>query len=302
MNASKTVIITGANSGLGFECARSIANADKSWHIVLACRNIKNGEEAKQKLIELTGHVDFSAMELDLASLQSVRRFADRFATAGLPPLRGIVNNAGVQVLRGLKFTPDGYELTFGTNHLGHFLLTQLLLDSIAPPARIVVVASGTHDPDANEGKRNKALFLGAKKLAKPENEKEMSGMQRYTTSKLANVSFTYELARRVRDRNITVNAFDPIAVPATNMLRSLNPVLRWLITSTGFLGLLGVETSTPERSGGAMARLLLDEALEGVTGKYFRILEEKSSSKQSYDTKLAQELWNDSLELTGLR
>jgi NAD(P)-dependent dehydrogenase (short-subunit alcohol dehydrogenase family) len=129
-----------------------------------------------------------------------------------------------------------------------------------------------------------------------------MSGMQRYTTSKLANILFTYELARRVSDKNITVNAFDPIAVPATNMLRSLNPVLRWLVTSTGMLEWMGIETSTPERSGGAMARLLLDDELGNVTGKYFRILEEKPSSKQSYDTKLAQELWNDSLELTGPR
>lgn len=299
----KTVIITGANSGLGFECTKAIAGAKKGWHIVMACRNISKAEEAKQKIIQFTEHSALSVIELDLASLQSVRNFVKKFTVTDLPPLHGLINNAGVQVLNGLEYTADGYELTFGTNYLGHFLLTNLLIEKFEEPAQIIVVSSGTHDPDTMDGRYNKPVFLGAKQLANPESEEEMSGIQRYTTSKLANVLFSYELARKVKDKRITVNAFDPAAVPDTNLTNSLkNPITRWIMSSPGLLNLLGFKTSTPEKSGRAMARLLLDQELENVSGKYFQLYEEKKSSKQSYDTELAKGLWKDSLELTGLK
>ena len=304
MGTNKTVIITGANSGLGFECSKSIANTNKGWHIVIACRNIAKGEEAKNKIISETGYNDITVMELDLASFHSIRNFASQFAKSSFPPLQGIINNAGMQVMSGLEYTQDGFEKTFGTNHLGHFLLTNLLLDKLVEPARIVIVSSGTHDPDTIDGKFNKPVFLGAKRLAKPESEKDMAGMQRYSTSKLANLFFAYELARKLKHRNITVNAYDPAAVPATNLLNSIkNPFARWsLRASTKIFKLFGVKISTPEISGGAMARLLLDEKLNNITGKYFQILNEKQSSKQSYDKELATELWNDSEVLTGLK
>jgi light-dependent protochlorophyllide reductase len=304
MTVTKTVIITGANSGLGFECSKTIANANKDWHIVIACRNLEKGEEAKQKIIKETFCKDISVLQLNLASLQSVRQFVEEFGKSNLPPLHGLINNAGMQVMSGLEYTKDGFELTFGTNHLGHFLLTNLLLDKLTEPARIVVVSSGTHDPDTIDGKFNKPLFLGAKKLAKPESEKEMAGMQRYSTSKLANLMFAYELSRRTADKKITVNAFDPAAVPATNLLSSIkNPFVRWsLRASTKIFKVFGVKISTPKISGSAMARLLLDEKLNNVTGKYFQILDERQSSKQSYDKKLATELWDESKELTGLK
>ncbi len=303
MTINKTVIITGANSGLGFECAKTIAKANQGWHIILACRNTNKGEEARQKLIAETLNQAISVMELDLASLQSVRDFVSIFQKSILPPLHGLINNAGMQVLSGLEYTKDGYEIAFGTNHLGHFLLTNLLLENLQTPARIVVVSSGTHDPDTIEGKFNKPLFLGAKQLATMANEKEMTGIQRYATSKLANLFFAYELDRKLKGKNITVNAYDPAYVPATNLVQSIkNPFARWMLrASTGFFKLLGVVSSTPDVSGGAIARLLLDEKLEGVSGKYFQILEEKQSSKQSYDTKIASDLWEDSLELVGL-
>jgi light-dependent protochlorophyllide reductase len=304
MTINKTVIITGANSGLGFECAKTIAKANQGWHIILACRNVNKGEEARQKLINETQNQAINVMELDLASLQSVRDFVLIFQKTNFPPLHGLINNAGMQVLNGLEYTKDGYEIAFGTNHLGHFLLTNLLLQYLQAPARIVVVSSGTHDPDTIEGKFNKPLFLGAKSLATMANEKEMTGIQRYATSKLANLFFAYELDRKLKGKNITVNAYDPAYVPATNLVQSIkNPLARWILrASTGFFKLLGVVSSTPDVSGGAIARLLLDEKLEGVSGKYFQILEEKQSSKQSYDVKIAEQLWEDSLELIGLK
>ena len=304
MSVAKTVIITGANSGLGFECAKTIAKSNNGWHIVIACRNLEKGEVAKNRISSETGYSAISVLELDLASLQSVRYFVTQFSNSNFPPLHGLINNAGMQVMSGLEYTKDGFELTFGTNHLGHFLLTNLLLDKFANPARIVVVSSGTHDPDTIDGKFNKPIFLGANRLAKPENVKEMAGMQRYSTSKLANLMFAYELSRRLSEKNITVNAFDPAAVPTTNLLSSIkNPFVRWsLRASTKLFKLFGVKISTPEISGSAMARLLLDENLSEVTGKYFQILTEKQSSTQSYDKKLATELWNNSEVLTGLK
>jgi light-dependent protochlorophyllide reductase len=304
MGLTKTVIITGANSGLGFECAKTIAKSNKGWHIVIACRNLEKGKLAKSKIGSETGYSEISVMELDLASLQSVRNFVVQFSNSNFPPLQGLINNAGVQVMNGLEYTKDGFELTFGTNHLGHFLLTNLLLDKLVEPSRIVVVSSGTHDPDTIEGRFNKPNFLGATRLAKPESEKDMAGVQRYSTSKLANIMFAYELSSRLHDKKITVNAFDPAAVPATNLLSSIkNPFARWSVrASTKIFKLFGVKISTPEISGSAMARLLLDEKLNNVTGKYFQILDDKQSSKQSYDKKLATELWNDSEVLTGMK
>lgn len=300
--ATQTVIITGANAGLGFECAKAIARTRQGWHIVIACRNVTKGEKAKQKIVAETGYPHLSVFELDLAALSSVRNFVTQFEQSNLPPLQGLINNAGVQVIQGLEYTQDGYELTFGTNHLGHFLLTNLLLDKFQEPARIIVVSSGTHDPASLEGRFNKPVFLGARQLAKPKNQAEMTGIQRYSTSKLANLLFTYELDRRKKKANITVNAYDPAAVPSTNLLQSIkNPLLRWALrTSTRLFSVMGVKISTPEISGAAMARLLLDDKLEGVSGKYFQIEKEKRSSLESYELQLAAQLWEDSSMLTS--
>lgn len=299
--ATQTVIITGGNAGLGFECAKTIARARQGWHIVIACRNVAKGEQAKQKIMDETDYLHLSVLELNLADLSSVRNFVAQFEQSNLPPLQGLINNAGVQVMHGLEYTQDGYELTFGTNHLGHFLLTNLLLDKFREPARIIVVSSGTHDPSSIEGRFNKPVFLGARQLAKPQNKQEMTGIQRYSTSKLANLLFAYELDRRKKSAKLSVNAYDPAAVPSTNLLQSIkNPLLRWALrTSTHVFSLMGVKMSTPEISGAAMARLLLDDKLNGVSGKYFQIETEKRSSLQSYDLQLAAQLWEDSLLLT---
>jgi NAD(P)-dependent dehydrogenase (short-subunit alcohol dehydrogenase family) len=289
---------------LGYECAKTIAKANQGWHVLMACRSTHKGTLAKEKLVNDTGNSELSVLELDLASLQSVRNFVSMFEKLHLPPLHGLINNAGMQVMNGLEYTKDGYEITFATNHLGHFLLTNLLIDKFAKPARVIIVSSGTHDPNTTEGKFNAPMFLGATKLAKPTSDKEMTGLQRYSTSKLSNLLFGYELARRTENMNIAANAFDPGAVPATNLLQSIkNPFARGRVkASTKLFQLMGFTVSTPEISGSAMARLLLDEKLEHTTGKYFQILVEKQSSQQSYDAILAAELWKDSEELTNLK
>lgn len=304
--ADKTVIITGGNSGLGFECAKAIAHAHQGWHIVLACRSNEKGMQAVDIITSETDNKNVSMLQLDLASLESVRNFVNKYQMTNNPPLRGLVCNAGLAVRKGTQYTKDGFELTFGVNHLGHFLLTNLLLDQFVEPGRIAVVSSGTHDPKEPEGRWGRATFPGVEVLAHPENDQEMSGMQRYATSKLCNILFAYELDRRFRKKgvNITVNAFDPGGTPGTNLGGGGNSRRR-IVENIGLkiMGkVLGIVTSTPKRSGGAMARLILDPKLENVSGKYFQIYEERPSSEESYNQEKAKELWESSMELTNFQ
>src|ERR1700722_11958172 len=232
-----TAIVTGANTGLGFECARALAET-RDWHVVIACRSAEKGREAVKRLVAQTRHKEIEAKEiqtmtLDLASLESVRNFARDYAAERRPPLRAIVCNAATQIVTGRTYTDDGFETTFAVNHLGHFLLVNLMLAQMAPPARIVIVSSGTHDPAQTTG-MPPPVYRSARYLARPDedskpldDERGTAGRRAYTTSKLCNVLFTYELERRLRTekagsngRSITVNAFDPGLMPGTGLAR----------------------------------------------------------------------------------
>ncbi|MEM8779943.1 MAG: SDR family NAD(P)-dependent oxidoreductase, partial [Cyanobacteria bacterium P01_G01_bin.49] len=148
---TKTVIITGGNSGLGYACAKELARK-KNYYLVLACRNKKKATKVIKKLKQLTSNNQIEAMSLDLASLKSVRQFASEFIHRKLPPLRGIICNAGVQFIQQRKYTEDGFETTFAVNHLGHFLLVNLLVKHLTAPGRIIFVSSDTHDPEKITG------------------------------------------------------------------------------------------------------------------------------------------------------
>jgi light-dependent protochlorophyllide reductase len=304
--ADKTVVITGGNHGLGFECARQIA-ADRSWHVLLACRDLEKGNTAVRKLVDESGNPTISCLQLDLGSLSSVRQFVENLKVQQLPPLQALVCNAGTQVVQGTRYTSDGFEETFGVNHLGHFLLTNLVLPQMTQSARIVIVSSGTHDPEKLEGRFGAPSYQGAEKLAYPQKaDVQLSGMQRYTTSKLCNMLFAYELVRRLAANglsNITVNAYDPGAVPGTGLTREYNPVVKALLRALRVFGLFGLRIYSPTTSGAAMARLVLDPALAGVSGKYFRgkDKDEAISSKESYSSDKAAELWETSVSLVKL-
>src|SRR5271156_4130032 len=199
-----TAIVTGANTGLGFECARALAETG-DWHVVVACRSAEKGRAAVERLLAQTRHKEIEAMTLDLASLESVRNFARDYAAERRPPLRAIVCNAATQIVTGRTFTKDGFETTFAVNHLRHFLLVNLMLAQLAPPARIVVVSSGTHDPAQTTG-MPPPLYRRARFLARPDEDTRLldepqgtAGRRAYTTSKLCNVLFTYELDRKLR-------------------------------------------------------------------------------------------------------
>jgi NAD(P)-dependent dehydrogenase (short-subunit alcohol dehydrogenase family) len=126
----KTIVITGDNAGLGYQCAKQVATAGPEYQVVLACRSAARGETAAETLRTETGNPNITSVELDLASLASVRAFAGTFSRAALPPLYAVVCNAGISAagVPGTPSTADGVETIFGVNHLGHFLLANLLL------------------------------------------------------------------------------------------------------------------------------------------------------------------------------
>src|ERR1700722_13770643 len=273
-----TAIVTGANTGLGFECARALAET-RDWHVVIACRSAEKGREAVKRLVAQTRHKEIEAKEiqtmtLDLASLESVRNFARDYAAERRPPLRAIVCNAATQIVTGRTFTKDGFETTFAVNHLGHFLLVNLMLAQMTPPAWIVVVSSGTHDPAQTTGMPS-PLYRRARILARPDEDSKplddpqgTAGRRAYTTSKLCNVLFTYELDRRLRAEkavgqngaSISVNAFAcehghraQVRAHLGKILpgRARRAVVQGLIRSSDGGGIVGVEC----RDGQADAR-----------------------------------------------
>jgi NAD(P)-dependent dehydrogenase (short-subunit alcohol dehydrogenase family) len=306
----RTAIVTGGNSGLGYQCAKAIA-ADPNWHVVIACRDREQADQAVRALISETSNPQIDAMVMNLASLTSIRQFAVDFSGRQLPPLRAIVANAGTQAVGDPTYTEEGFETTFGVNHLGHFLLIHLLLQSLVSPARIVVVSSGTHDPNTPEGRITPPCYQAPELLAHP--GLELSGIQRYTTSKLCNLLFTYELARRLEAEGysmphhpMTVNGFDPGGVPGTRLTREYHPASRFILNSIlpYFLPLLKrlkVNINDVGTSGQAMARLVLDPELETVSGKYFQGTVETQSSEESYDRDKSAELWNFSVAAVKL-
>lgn len=325
--SDKTVIITGGNKGLGYYCAKAIATLDPNSHVIIASRNQNQAALSVKRLIAQTGNKSIEALMLDLASTTSIRTFVKEFA-AGVgaaspkenrPPLRAIVCNAGIQVVTGTTYTEDGFETTFAVNHLGHFLLVNLLLKHLVSPARVVFVTSGTHFPNDQPNQtlsmpspeyRN-AKLLAFPDLASTQKEEDAYtiGRRRYTTSKLCNILCAYELSHRLQSQGystqqcpITVNTFDPGLMPGTGIIRDYDLIKRfaWTFLLPGFR-LFAPYVNTPHKSGKDLAKLILDTELAGVTGKYFVGLRQVPSSEESYDQNKAVELWETSAELLKL-
>jgi NAD(P)-dependent dehydrogenase (short-subunit alcohol dehydrogenase family) len=293
---TRSVIITGSNAGLGLECARAILARDESWHIVLAVRDVTRGKAA---VAELGSLARCTVLACDLASLRSVRDFTTEFAAAGLPPLHAVIGNAGLQMVSAIQKTEDGVEATFGVNHLGHFALIEGLRAQLVAPARIVMVASGTHDPKKFTGMPH-PQYVSAEALAHPRPGEPVDGRRRYTTSKLCNVLHTYELDRRLGhgERGITATAFDPGLMPASGLSRDYGPAQKvvWRMVSPLLSVLPNVNNLAT--SGARLAALATDPQFEGVTGEYFEGTTAIRSSTESYDTAKARDLWEISAHL----
>jgi NAD(P)-dependent dehydrogenase (short-subunit alcohol dehydrogenase family) len=302
-DGQQTFIVTGGNSGLGFQCARFIG-ADPGNVVVVACRDESKGREAQQRLESAGCNARF--LPLDLASLESVRAFATLFRKAGLAPLAGIVCNAGVQNIGQPTKTREGYEETFGVNHLGHFLLSNLLLPEIAEGGKIIFVSSGTHDPK-EKAPLPEPRYEDARKVAADFEPGRDAGLRRYSTSKLCNVYCTYEMASRLaasedpRLQSIRVLAFDPGLMPGTGLARTYPAVLRFLWNYLlPVLTLFQRNANMPSKSGKRLADLATDGA-STVTAKYYSDGKEKPSSDLSYDPGNAKNLWEVSAQMVGI-
>lgn len=310
MNSSKkTIIITGGNSGLGYECAKNIAIDNKNNHVIVACRNAAKAKVAVNSLIKETNNNNITYLELDLASLESVRNFVRKFSNSDYPPLYALVCNAGLIMVDKTHYTKDGFESTFGTNHLGHFLLANMLLEKMTDSGRIVFVSSGTHDPLQKTGIAE-PVYENARLLAYPketsENKNTMTiGQRRYTTSKLCNIYCAYELAERIKqqtNKNITVNAFDPGQMPGTGFSRTFPPLIKFVCDYIlPIFTLVRPGANTASKSGKTLASLIINPELNETTGKYFKGTKEIKTSEISYNKENRRDLWRTSVELSKL-
>lgn len=270
----KNAIVTGANSGMGMATARALLNEGAT--VIMLCRSEKRGKEAYEKLLE-DGNCRTYLILADLGDYDSIRNFTkqvkERFDKIDI-----LVNNAGFISLDRQE-TKEGLERQFGINHVGHFLLTTELLDMMGEGSRIVNVASGAH-------KTGKIHFDDINL------HKGFNVFKAYSQSKLANVLFTRDLARRVKDRGITVNCCHPGAV-ATNI---------GIDRETGFgktvTKLLKPFFQTPEQGAATAIFLATDESVKDITGEYFYKCKIAKSSKRSKDMELAKRLFEFSEQL----
>jgi NAD(P)-dependent dehydrogenase (short-subunit alcohol dehydrogenase family) len=280
----RTVVVTGGNSGIGFETAAALAGMGAQ--VVVTARNADKGRAAVAAIGQrLGGHAQLQLVVFDLADLSSVRRGAAEILEQA-PKLDVLVNNAGL-VLSERAETVDGLEATFATNHLGPFLLTNLLLDRIraSSPARIVNVASTAHNT-ARKGIRFDDL----------QSEKRYATMRVYGHSKLANILFTLELARRLEGTRVTANSLHPGTVRtgygADGDARGLL-AFGIKISSPFFL--------SPAKGARTSVYLASDPEVAGVSGEYFVKCKPKQPKPWARDQDASRRLWRVSDQLVGL-
>lgn len=276
----RVCMITGANSGIGKATALSIAKLGAT--VVMVCRDRERGESALKEISELSGNTSISLLVADLASQKSIRQLSKEFTNTH-PSLDILINNAGV-FLTKRTLTEDNIETTFAVNHLAPFLLTNLLLETLktSSPSRIVIVSSDVH-----QGTQINFDDM--------QGEEHFSGFDAYSQSKLANILFTYALARRLNGTKVTANCLHP-GVIRTNLGRHFHSIL--FRAGYRFMSLF---FSSPAKGSQTVIYLASSPDVEGVSGKYFIKKKEKKSSPESYDEAAAQKFWEMSAKLTGI-
>ena len=271
--SGRVALITGANTGIGLVTARELCA--KGAHVFIACRSTGTGQAALDSVRSAVPGAQIELLSLDLADFESIRQCAHAFLARGLP-LHILINNAGLAGGRGL--TKSGFELAFGTNHMGHFLFTQLLLERIktSAPARIVTIASRAHY-------RSTGIDWDAVR----QTTQSRTGLAEYGVSKLANVLFSAELARRLAGTGVSTYSLHP-GVVASDVWRSVPAPLRWLIKRW----MIAVEE-------GALTTLFCatSPAVASESGLYYDKCKVRTPSVLGQDVALAAELWRRSLD-----
>ena len=292
--AGRTILVTGANSGIGFEAARMLAA--RGAHVVLACRDASKADDARRRIRDAHAAASVERLELDLASLKSVRAAAEAFR-AGHERLDVLVNNAGVMALP-FRRTADGFEMQLGTNHLGHFALTGRLIDRLTatPGSRVVNVSSGAH-------------HFGRIDFEHWNDESRYRRWPAYGQSKLANLLFTFELARRLDAAGSGCISVAAHPGAASTGLPMVAPAMEGKRVLT-FLTRVGTPLVTQSAAQGALPTVRAAVDPEARSGDYYgptgplemRGYPEKvRSSRRSRDPELAARLWALSTDLTGV-
>lgn len=278
----KTVIVTGANTGIGREAALDLAS--KGARVILACRNLKKAQLAAEGIQKATGNKKVFVKELDLASLKSVRNFAEEFYQSE-DRLDILINNAGIMRCPYWK-TEDGFEMQFGVNHLGHFLLTNLLLDMLerSKGSRIINVSSLAH-------------IRGKIRFDDLVSEHDYSPGPAYAQSKLANILFTRELSKRLEETDVLVTAVHP-GVVKTELARHTS-FGKSRLASLTLAPITWLFFKTPRQ--GAQTTIHCAVADNVESGLYYSDCKPKEPADQAKDDKAAKQLWEVSADLVGL-
>ena len=294
----RRIVITGANSGIGFEAAKVLAR--KGARVVMACRSLDRGEAAAEEIrgsIQKAGETaagDIAIRQLDLADLESVTSFPERLAPDGRP-IDVLVNNAGIMGIPRRE-TEDGFERQFGVNHLGHFALTGVLFESLADDARVITVSSGMHE-------------RGTIDFEDLHGEESYGKWDAYAASKLANLLFAYELDRRVEDVDVDIISAGVHPGYADTSLQSRGPEMAGSTVRKAMMRAANAIFAQPAENG-ALPTLYAATAPDVEGGEYYGpggLLtmrgspERQRSSKRSYDRETARRLWGVSEELTGV-
>jgi retinol dehydrogenase 12 len=288
----RVAMITGGNSGIGYVTASKLAA--QGFHVILASRNQQSSAKAMERMRLANPHASVESIPLDLASFAVVRQCAAAFQAKGYS-LHILINNAGGSVPgKQASFTADGFELTFGTNHLGHFLLTNLLLDDLkrSSPARVITVSSQLHVPGYGGGPPPDFDYDNLK------GEKYYNQRVFYKNSKLANMWFAYELQRRLAGSGVTSNAVCPGFVPEAIAARRSSAVERWMYRQ--ILARMPFARSLEQASSSYLIAAT-EPRYESVGGKFIVDGKEIPSSDESYDENKARRLWDCSCTWCGL-
>jgi NAD(P)-dependent dehydrogenase (short-subunit alcohol dehydrogenase family) len=284
----KTIIVTGANSGLGLWTTKYLLDAD--FRVIMACRNIEKTKLAIDAFAEFDKTKNFTILQLDLSDLESIKNFVLQLPAN--EEIYGLDCNAGFVYQTDFRYSKQGIEEIFAVNHLGHFYLTNLLLEKFSIP-KIVIISSEGHDPRI-KAPIAKAVYRPVSEMAYPikdsRNIKDQT-QEFYSNSKLCNVFFSYALAKKLQGKSL-VNAYNPGFMPTTNFGRTdtyFNLIFRKVMTVIG--SIFGF-TTTAKKSAKYVERLFTEET---QTGKYFEKDKAVESSIDSYDENKEKEIWNGS-------
>jgi retinol dehydrogenase 14 len=275
MGEQKTIMITGANSGIGKITALELA---KMGHrIILVCRNQSKGEAVLKEMMEVSGNPNIDLMLCDLSSLKDVKRFSEALK-AQVAEIDVLINNAGV-MSHERQITEDGYEMHFQVNYLAPVLLTELLINQLARKGRIINLTSMAHR-------------VGTIRFDDINLSRKFSMLKAYSQSKLALTLYTYQLASRLKDHEIMVNCVHP------GIIISNLGVYKDKRTIDFFTGKLKRLFTSESRGAETSIYLASSDQVEGLTGHYFYKKKAKKSSKDSYNLELSKKLWSYTMNL----